>query len=357
MQRTGRRLAVMGIAMALLGAACGSDSGTVEPAQGSTSTAPPTTADPGPNRITVYSGRNEALIKPLLEQFTRDTGVEVSVRYGDSATLAAQLAEEGSRSPADVFLSQDAGALGALSKRGQFAPAPAEAVRAVDARFRARDNTWVGVSGRARVILFNPTKVPEAEVPRSVFDLTDPKWKGRVGYAPTNASFQAFVTGMRVQAGEARTKEWLNGFKANDPKTYTGNGPTVAAVDEGQVDLGLVNHYYIYERIKNLGQDKVVAKNSFTTNGDPGALINVAGVGILKSTKAPAASTRFVNYLLGQSAQQYFAEKTFEYPLLAGVPTAPNLPTLSQIQSPNIDLSSLDTLEQTLVMIREAGLL
>jgi len=339
--------------LALVAVGCGSDSAEVPVAQ----SAPSTTVDPGPKKVTVYSGRNEKLVAPLLEQFTRDTGVEVAVRYADSAALAAQIVEEGPRSPADVFFSQDAGALGALSKRGLLGTAPAESVQAVEAKFRSKDNTWVGVSGRARVIAYNPTKVPEAEVPKSVFALTDPKWKGRVGYAPTNASFQSFVTGMRIQAGEARTKEWLTGFKANDPKTFSGNGPVLAAVDEGQVDLGLINHYYLYERGASLGQDKVVAKNAFTTNGDPGALINVAGVGILKSTKAPAASTTFVNYLLSPAAQKYFAEKTYEYPLVAGVPIAPGLPPISQIQAPNVDLSNLDTLEQTLTMMRDAGLL
>jgi iron(III) transport system substrate-binding protein len=346
-------MSIAAIVIALITASCGSDR-TEEPGAQNGS---PTATDPGPKKITVYSGRNEKLVAPLLEQFTRDTGIEVSVRYADSAALAAQIAEEGPRSPADVFFSQDAGALGALSKRGLVGAAPTEAVKLVDAKYRSKDNTWVGVSGRARVIAYNPQRVPDAEIPKTVFALTDPKWKGRIGFAPTNASFQSFVTAMRIQAGEVRTKEWLTGLKANEPKTFPGNGPVVAAVDEGKVDLGLVNHYYLYERAAAVGQDKVMAKNGFTTNGDPGALINVAGVGILKSTKAPAASATFVNYLLSPAAQKYFAEKTYEYPLIAGVPTAPDLPPLSQIQSPNIDLSDLDSLEQTLTMIRDVGLL
>ena len=238
-----------------------------------------------------------------------------------------------------------------------MAEAPAEAVQAVEARYRSKDGTWVGVSGRARVIVYNPTKVPEAEVPKSVFDLTDAKWKGRIAVAPTNASFQSFVTAMRIQAGEARTQEWLRGLKANEPKTFPGNLAVVEAVDKGEADLGLVNHYYLYERAAAIGEDKVVAKNAFPTNGDPGALINVAGVAVLKSAKATGGAEEFVKYLLSPSAQEYFAEETHEYPLVAGVPTAPGLTPLSDIQSPDIDLSDLDTLEQTLVMIREAGLL
>ncbi len=347
MKLSRKRLAVVAAIVVSLGASgCGSDtSGDA----GTTSA--------GKGGITVYSGRNEALVGPLLKKFTADTGIKVSVRYADSASLAAQLIEEGSRSPADVFFSQDAGALGSLSKRGLLAKAPAEAVQAVEARYRSKDDTWVGVSGRARVIVYNPTKVPEAEVPKSVFDLTDAKWKGRIAVAPTNASFQSFVTAMRIQAGEARTQEWLRGLKANEPKTFPGNQPVVEAVDKGEADLGLVNHYYLYERADAIGQDKVVAKNAFTTNGDPGALINVAGVAVLKSAKATAGATEFVKYLLSPAAQEYFAEETHEYPLLAGVPTAAGVTPLSDIQSPDIDLSDLDTLEQTLRMIREAGLL
>lgn len=339
-------LVVAAAALFVIAAGCGSDSSDDADGGGQ-----------GPEKLTVYSGRNEALVGPLLKQFTKDTGIEVAVRYADSASLAAQLVEEDSRSPADVFFSQDAGALGSLSKRGLLAAAPPEAVQAVDAKYRSKDDTWVGVSGRARVIVYNPTKVPEAEVPTSVFDLTDPKWRGRIAVAPTNASFQSFVTAMRIQAGEDRTQEWLRGLKANEPKTFPGNLPVVEAVDKGEADLGLVNHYYIYARGAAIGQDKVVARNAFTTNGDPGALINVAGVGILKSSKNADTAATFVKYLLAKDAQTYFAEETHEYPLLGGVPTAAGLIPLSEIQSPDIDLSDLDTLEQTLAMIREAGLL
>ncbi|HEX2042148.1 MAG TPA: iron ABC transporter substrate-binding protein [Acidimicrobiales bacterium] len=311
----------------------------------------------GDDRLTVYSGRAENLIGPLLEQFGKDTGVDVDVRYAGSSELAAQLAEEGDRSPADVFLSQDAGALGSLARRSLLQVAPAEALSLIDARFRARDNTWVGVSGRARVIAFDPRQVPEDEVPDSVFALTDPRWKGRIGFAPTNASFQSFVTAMRVQVGEDRTRQWLLALKANDPEAYEGNAPIVRAINDGQVALGLVNHYYLHELVKELGRDKVVVRNHFPTDGDPGALVNVAGVGILKSAEHPGAAARFVNYLLTPTAQRFFAEQTSEYPLVAGVAPPPDAPPLATIQSPAIDLADLATLDQTLALLREVGLL
>ena len=340
-----RGLAVV-IVLALVAASCGSS----DPDD-------PDAASGGSGKLTLYSGRNEALVGDLLEQFTADTGIKLSIRYADSASLAAQLLEEGDRSPADVFFSQDAGALGALAKRGLLAPSPAESVEAVEPRYRSKDDTWIGVSGRARVIVYNSQKIPEAEVPMSVFELTDPRWKGRIAVAPTNASFQSFVTAMRIQAGEARTAEWLRGLKANEPTTFPSNVPVVEAVDEGRADLGLVNHYYLYERIAAVGADKVVARNAFTKNGDPGALVNVAGVGILKSSKRSSAAATFVNYLLSTEAQEFFADETHEYPLIEGVPLAAGLTPLSDIESPDIDLSDLDTLEQTLAMIREAGLL
>lgn len=335
-------VAVIGL-LAIVAAACGS--GADEGDGGAAA------------ELTLYSGRAENLVGPLLEQFGKETGIEVKVRYAGSSELAAQLAEEGDRSPADVFLSQDAGALGSLTRRSLLRVAPAEALALVDARFRAGDGTWVGVSGRARVIAFDPRQVPEADVPDSVFALTDPKWKGRIGIAPTNASFQSFVTAMRVQVGDTRTRQWLSGLEANEPRIYEGNAPIVRAINDGQVALGLVNHYYLHELVKELGPDKVVARNHFPTGGDPGALVNVAGVGILQSTTHPAAAARFVNYLLSPPAQRFFAEQTSEYPLVAGVAPPTDAPELSTIQSPAIDLADLASLDETLDLLREVGLL
>ena len=307
--------------------------------------------------ITIYSGRAKALVGPLFQRFTKDTGIEVSVRYGESAELAAQIAEEGKRSPADVFVSQDAGALGALAKRRLLSRLTEEDLGKVDRRFRARDGTWIGFSGRARVIVANRQKVPGTEVPTGVLSLTDAKWKGRLAIAPTNGSFQAFVTAMRLRLGEERTRAWLAAVKANDPRIYEGNALIVRAVNDGQVDVGLANHYYLHELAKEIGQDKVVAENHFPPESDPGALVNVAGVGILEASGGKKDATALVRYLLDTSGQRYFAETTFEYPLLDGVPAAPGVPPLSQIPSPDIDLSDLAGLEQTLALLREVGLL
>ena len=307
--------------------------------------------------ITLYSGRAEVQVKPVLDEFTKATGIKVRPRYGASAELAAQIAEEGSRTRADVFWAQDAGALGSVDGHGLFGPVPPEALATVDRRFRADDGNWIGVSGRARVLVYNPRKVPQSELPASVFSLTDPKWKGRIGIAPTNGSFQAFVTAMTIQAGEARTREWLQGLKANEPKVYNDNALIVRAANEGQVDVGLVNHYYLFQLGAEVGMDKLVARNHFTIAGDPGSLVNVAGVGILKSSSKRADAARFVEYLLSNETQHHFAERNFEYPLVPGVAPIAGLVPLDQVHGPDLDLSDLGNLEHTLDLLHQVGLL
>ena len=200
----------------------------------------------GDETLVVYSGREEELVEPLFERFEQETGIDVEVRYGDSAELAATIAEEGDNSPADVFFAQDPGSLGAVEREGRLAKLPQEALDRVPARFRDPDGHWVGTSGRSRVIAYNTDALSEDEVPDSVFALTDPKWKGKIGIAPTNASFQAFVSAMLLELGEERTRTWLEGLKANEPKLYEKNTPVVEAVGSGEIELGLVNHYYLY---------------------------------------------------------------------------------------------------------------
>lgn len=225
-------------------------------------------------KVVVYSGRSEDPVAPLFEQFTSDTGIEVEVRYAGSGELAAQLLTEGDQSPADVFFSQDAGALGAVANAGLFAPIEADTLAAVPEQYSAADGTWVGVSGRARVIVYNPTVAPNP--PDTIDGLLAPEWKGKIGFAPSNASWQSFVTALRVLRGEDGAAEWLRAFKAQEPIPYEGNGAVRNAVDSGQVALGLVNHYYLYELIDSKGAENVVAQNKFMAPGDPGGLVNVA---------------------------------------------------------------------------------
>ncbi|HVG59321.1 MAG TPA: iron ABC transporter substrate-binding protein [Hyalangium sp.] len=306
--------------------------------------------------LTVYSGRNERLVGPLYKAFTEKTGIEVKVRYGETPQLAATLEEEGAKTPADVFVAQDAGALGALAKAGRLQPLPKDLLSKVDARFRSTEGMWVGLSGRARVVAYNTAKVKPEALPTSILGFTEPSWKGRIGWAPTNGSFQAFVTALRLLKGDAAAKQWLEGIKANAPRTYKNNAAIIEALGRGEIDVGFVNHYYLYAAKKDKGEALPVA-NHFVAAGDPGALVNVAGAGVLKGTKKAAAAQKLISFLLDAQAQKHFATETFEYPLVPGVEAAATLPPLSKVGSPDLDLSKLEDLRGTLKLLQETGVL
>jgi iron(III) transport system substrate-binding protein len=308
------------------------------------------------SKLVVYSGRQKALVAPLFEAFEKRTAIKVSARYAGSAELAQQLIEEGDRSQVDVFFSQDAGALGALAKQGRLTALPQATLDEVDSRFRSQTGNWVGVSGRARVLVYDPAKVPPSELPKTIDDVAGDRWKGKVGFAPTNASFQAFVTGLRVVKGEAGARKWLEDFKAGQPKSYDNNIAILDAVERGELELGLINHYYWYEKAHEVGDDAMKSKLHFFGGGDPGGLINVAGVGVLTSTDRGAEAQQFVDFLLSPEAQTYFRDTTFEYPLTDDVDAAGDLPKLDQLDAPDVDLSELSTLEQTLTLLDEVGL-
>jgi iron(III) transport system substrate-binding protein len=310
----------------------------------------------GDGTLTVYSGREEELVGPLFERFEEETGIDVEVRYGDSAELAAQLAEEGDNSPADVFFAQDPGSLGSVEERGLLARLPDAILRRVDARFRDPDRHWVGTSGRVRVAAFNTEELTEDELPRSVYDLTDPKWKGKIGVAPTNASFQAFVSAMILADGEERAREWLEALKANEPKLYEKNTPIVEAAAAGEIELGLVNHYYLY-LVKEEQPDAPVA-NWFFGGDDPGALVSVAGAAVIEGSEQESDARRFVEFLLSDAGQRFYVEdaEEAEYPLVDGIEPREGLPPLEELGGPDIPLDDLGPqLERTLELLNETG--
>lgn len=307
--------------------------------------------------LTIYSGRSKSLVEPIIKQFEEKSGIQVEVSYGGTTQLAAALLTEGDKSPAALFWAQDAGALGAVSKKTMFEKLPESILTQVPSGFRDAEGFWVATSGRARVLAYSPERVKMEELPQSIFDLTQPMWKGRVGWAPTNASFQAFVTSLRVQVGEERTEEWLRGMKANGVKKYAKNTPIIEALAAGEIDLGLPNHYYLL-RFKSKDSDFPVEQIFFKAT-DPGNLVNVAGIGLLKSSKNKDAALKFVEFLLSSKAQQYFTSDVLEYPAIDGVTPHANLLPLSELLqlAPTFNLNDMDDLDGTVKLLRDVEIL
>jgi iron(III) transport system substrate-binding protein len=304
--------------------------------------------------ITIYSGRAKALIQPLIDQAKSELGIDIKVRYGDTSELAISLLEEGKNSPADLFFAQDASALGAVEKANRTLPIPASLLNRVDSRFRSPRGEWIGISGRSRVINYNTKLVQASELPSSISELTQPKWQGKVAWAPTNGSFQSFVTAMREIEGDAKTLQWLKDMKANKVKDYRNNTTIVEALGRGEISLGLVNNYYL-PTVKKTKPNIPVAAHY--TNKDAGSMINIAGVAIMNTTKQKPTLEKFIEYLLRLSSQSYFSKINYEYPLRTKVVGPPNQIPLNQITAPGINLSNLNDLKGTLNLLQQAGVL
>ena len=349
------------VALALAAAvACG---GRPESSRSAATSQPAPTPEPQiievaskPGSLVVYSGRSESLVGPIIEQFREVTGIDVSTKYGSTGEIAATILEEGNNSPADVFFAQDPGGLGAVAQAGMFSALPGDVTSLVPDWAQSPGGLWVGISGRARTLVYNIERLSEEDLPASTFDLTDPKWKGRLGWAPTNGSFQAMVTAMRVIWGEEKTKQWLEGIKANEPGIYPKNTPQVAAAAAGEIDIGLVNHYYLHRFLQEEG-DAFGARNYHPTAGGPGSLVMVAGAGVLKTSKNRDNAEKFLKFMLSTVGQQYFAGQTYEYPLVEGVKTNRLLTPIDEINKPDVDMADLADLEGTQRLLRELGIL
>ena len=304
--------------------------------------------------LTIYSGRSEKLIGPIIEQFSEVSGVKAEVKYGSTPEVAATLLEEGAKSPADIFIAQDPGGLGAVDSL--LAPLPGDITDPVAARFKSADGKWVGLSGRARVVVYNTDKLSEKGLPDDIWGFTDPEWKGRLGWAPTNASFQTMVTAMIDLWGEEKTAEWLAGIQANDPKTYPNNSSIVLAAESGEIDAGFVNHYYLYRLLAEKGEN-IPVRNYHPRAGGPGAIIMVAGAGITETSDNKEAAEKFIKFMLSPVAQQYFTGQTYEYPVIEGVVTNRLLVPLADINAPDIDTKELADPEATVKLLREQNII
>lgn len=307
--------------------------------------------------LTLYAGRSRSLVEPIIERFEEQHGIEVNPRYGSTAQLAVAIKEEGDQSPADVFWAQDAGALGALTAADRFATLPDELLERVPDYYRNPEGRWVATSGRSRTLAYAPDRISEAELPTSVLDLTESRYEGRVGWAPTNASFQAFVTAMRNEHGNERTRQWLEDMAANGARSYPKNTAIIQAIAAGEVDLGLPNHYYL---LRFKGEDpNYPVEQTFFEAGDVGNLVNVAGVGVLSSSENEQVALQFVRFLLSEEAQRYFAQEVYEYPVAGDVESPAMAPPRDELDevAPQVDLDNLEDLEGTLDLLREAGVL
>ena len=309
-----------------------------------------------PGSLVVYSGRAESLVAPIIQQFSEASGVKVEVRYGNTAEIAATLLEEGENTPADVFWAQDPGGMGAVAEASMLNPLPQELLDKVPANFRSPEGVWVGISGRARVVVYNTDAFAPEDLPADIWDFTDPMWQGKIGWAPTNGSFQVMVTGMRQSWGEDKTRQWLEGILANQPIAYENNTAVVAAVGAGEIEVGFVNHYYLYRFLQEEGEG-FKARNYFQPGQGPGSLVMVAGAGVLKHSDNQENALKFLQFLLSTVSQQYFATQTWEYPLIEGVVTPNGLTPLADLHGIEMDLADLADLQGTVTLLTEVGAL
>ena len=304
--------------------------------------------------LTIYSGRSQEFIEPFFQAFTEATGIALDIRYGDSAALAAQILEEGANSPADLFLSQDAGALGAVAGANLLTELDSNLLKRVASNYRSPSKDWIAITGRARVLAYASDRV--TDLPSSIDDLVDPRWKGRLAIAPTNSSFQAFITAMIQARGSAATESWLRALQKNSPKLYEKNSLIVQAIDAGDVDAGLVNHYYTWEVSEELGRE-INVKNSFFAPADLGNLVNVSGAGILKASEKASLATDLIAFLLSDKEQERFVLDTHEYSIVFPGLRPEGLPALKDIQAPLVDLANLSDLKRTQELLIKVGLL
>jgi len=323
-------------------------------------TSPPARSEPvqlaAPQALAVYCGRGEPLIAKALAAFEAEAGIDLQIKYGDTPQLAAALLEEGARSPADVFIAQDASTLGFLDAKGLFAPLEPELLARVPEGFKSTRGSWIGLSGRARVLAFHTKNVATTELPKSIDELTEPRWKGRVGWAPENASFQSFVAAMIELRGRDETKRWLTRMKANEPKDYPKNVPAVQAVARGEVDVALVNHYYALRLKDEQGPDFPVDNHYFRSR-DAASLVNLSGGAVLASSGQRSSAATLLKYLLSTAGQAHFVSGNHEFPVAIDAASPSGLPAIASLDPPAIDPAELNDLERAVALLRETHVL
>jgi iron(III) transport system substrate-binding protein len=306
--------------------------------------------------LTVYSAQHESLVRTMLEDFTAETGIELEFRDANDAELANQIVQEGEASPADVFLTENSPSIDILDREGLLAPLEPATLDQVGEAYRPSSGNWTGFAARSTVLVYNPSVLPEAELPASILDLADPAWEGRIGIAAGGPDFQAIVAAVLALRGEEATRGWLAGL-ARNADVYQSNTAVMKAADEGEIDAGVMYHYYWYRDRAENGLQSDDAELHYFGNQDPGAFLSVSGAGVLASSDQPAEAQQLVAYLTSPAAQQQLADSSaLEYAVGTGSASAEVLPPLEELQAPGVDPGSLDQRQVTDLM-QEVGLL
>ena len=306
--------------------------------------------------VVIYSGRTESLVEPVLDAFACETGIGVAVRWGSSTQLALLLDEEGDSTDADVFLSRSPGPVGFLEANALLGAIDDDVLALASEQNRSSNDTWVGFSGRKRVAVYNIDAVEESELPASVFELTEPRWRGRVALPATNGSFVDWFTVFRDQFGTETATQWLTDMVDNGATYYPNNRSIVEAAGRGEVEIGLVNHYYNYQEAEAVGEDHRAANHDLD-DGDIGSLLIITAASIIADTDRPSEANALIAYLLSEPVQRYFTEQTYEYPLAAGVEPASVLPPLSALEIGTVDFDALGGgFEETTEIIEASGI-
>ena len=314
-------------------------------------------ADSDDREVKVYSGRTENLIGPVIEAFACETGTDVSVRWGSSTDLALLMAEEGDRTVADVFLARSPGPVGFLESRRLLGVIDRDVLGLVGAENRSASSTWVGFSGRKRVLVHNIDSVTGDDLPQSVFDLTGERYRGRVAIPATNGSFVDWFTVFRDQHGTDVAAQWLADMVANDARYYPNNRSIVEAAGRGEIDMGLVNHYYQYQEATAAG-DRHRAANHDLADEDIGSLLIITAATVTATSANPRAANDLIAYLLSEPVQRYLTQETFEYPLAAGVEPIGILPPLKALEIGTVDFDALGGgFDETIEIIEASGIL
>jgi iron(III) transport system substrate-binding protein len=311
----------------------------------------------GGTAITLYNGQHEQTTAALVAAFERQTGIKVNVRTGDEAELGNQILQEGSSSPADVFYTENTPVLEALREKGLLAPVASSTLASVPSRYDSAQGAWVGVSARVSVLVYNTSQIKPAELPGSILELAEPKWKGRVGFAPSETDFQPLITAIVKLDGLATAERWLKGLQVNS-KTYPDNETVVAQVNNGESAVGLINHYYWFRLRAEIGAGAMHSALHYYTPGSPGDLVNVSGAAILKSSSHQAAAQKFLAFLVSKTGQETIAHShSYEYPLRAGIAPAPGLRPFAELQPAPLTPAELGDGAMALALEQKLGLL